>query len=65
MNDFSLSFFVGVCVGGLLMALIAIVTFTPEEVWERQAIKRGYALYCPQDGKFAWAGECKEKESQQ
>lgn len=23
-----------------------------------QAIQRGYALYCPTDGDFAWKGEC-------
>lgn len=28
---------------------------------ETQAISRGYALHCPDDGKFAWVGECDEK----
>lgn len=23
-----------------------------------QAIERGYALHCPQEGEFAWKGEC-------
>lgn len=27
-----------------------------------QAIERGYALYCPHDGEFAWKGECEEEE---
>jgi hypothetical protein len=27
--------------------------------YEEQAINRGYALYCPKDGEFAWKGECK------
>lgn len=27
---------------------------------QQQAIERGYALYCPKDGKFAWKGECNE-----
>lgn len=27
---------------------------------ETQAISRGYALYCPDNGKFAWVGECDE-----
>jgi hypothetical protein len=27
---------------------------------QQQAIERGYALYCPKDGKFAWKGECDE-----
>lgn len=25
---------------------------------ETQAISRGYALHCPDDGEFAWVGEC-------
>ena len=29
---------------------------------ETQAIERGYAIYCPVDGEFAWLGECKENE---
>lgn len=28
---------------------------------EKEAISRGYGLYCPADGKFAWVGECDEK----
>lgn len=27
--------------------------------FERQAIKRGYALYCPKSGDFAWKNGCK------
>ena len=26
--------------------------------YRSQAIERGYALYCPNDGAFAWKGEC-------
>lgn len=25
---------------------------------QHQAIERGYALYCPTTGDFAWKGEC-------
>lgn len=25
---------------------------------EEQAIERGYAIYCPVNGKFAWKNEC-------
>lgn len=28
---------------------------------QNQAISRGYGLYCPNDGKFAFVGECYEK----
>jgi hypothetical protein len=27
---------------------------------QAEAIERGYASYCPQDGRFAWKGECDE-----
>ena len=27
---------------------------------EAEAIRRGYALHCPQTGEFAWKGECDE-----
>jgi len=26
--------------------------------YKAQAIERGYALYCPADGAWAWKGEC-------
>lgn len=29
---------------------------------QKQAIERGYALYCPADGEFAWKGECEEEQ---
>lgn len=25
---------------------------------KQQALDRGYALFCPKDGRFAWKGEC-------
>ena len=28
---------------------------------QHQAIERGYALYCPRNGEFAWVGECEQK----
>lgn len=31
-------------------------TTTPD--WQREAIQRGFALYCPGNGEFAWKGEC-------
>ena len=29
-----------------------------EEAFKSQAIERGYALYCPTNGVWAWEGEC-------
>lgn len=42
------------------VGLLFIVSpfFTPNSYWEAEAIERGYALYCPLDGEFAWKGEC-------
>ncbi len=28
------------------------------------AIERGYAIHCPDDGDFAWVGECRDKENE-
>jgi len=32
-----------------------------EQEIERQAIKRGFAIHCPLDGKFGWIDECEEE----
>ena len=52
--------FVVVLVGGLT-ALIVMLSH-PEPDLHRQAIERGYGLYCPMDGEFAWVGECEETD---
>lgn len=31
--------------------------------YRTEAIERGYAQYCPQNGSFAWVGECDLVES--
>lgn len=31
--------------------------------WQAEAIERGYALYCPADGEFAWVGECEDLQT--
>ena len=28
---------------------------------QKEVISRGYALYCPDNAKFAWVGECDEE----
>ncbi len=30
------------------------------DVYKAQAVKRGYAQYCPDDGAWAWKGECEK-----
>ncbi|CAB4166670.1 hypothetical protein UFOVP847_44 [uncultured Caudovirales phage] len=47
--------FFGFCFG----ALFAVVSWgITNDVWERDAVDRGLALYCPTDGQWAWNGEC-------
>ena len=31
-----------------------------KEWYRTDAIERGYGLYCPENGDFAWKGECGE-----
>ena len=47
-------FMVGVSVGFSGTSVLLSHTF------RGAAIERGYALYCPMNGKFAWVGECNE-----
>jgi hypothetical protein len=42
---------------GLFIGAIVCYFITSYE-FEKQAISRGYALYCPTNGDFAWNGEC-------
>jgi len=43
-----LGFLLGMIIGSLLEG----------GEYKAQAIERGYALYCPADGDWAWVGEC-------
>ena len=54
------AFFMGIVIGLIGGAAIAIID-DPVNDMKRQAIERGYALYCPADGEFAWKGECEEE----
>ena len=29
-----------------------------ERTYQADAVRLGYALYCPQNGQFAWKGDC-------
>lgn len=46
----------------LTVCIIVLVAFSGVLLGVRsvrhEAISRGYALYCPGDGDFAWKGEC-------
>lgn len=53
----------------LCIVLIAVLLIWADDVidthvqYQTEAIERGYAIYCPQDGKFSWVGECDLVES--
>ena len=47
--------FLGVCFAVLIAVMAWGVTNT---LWKIDAVERGLALYCPNDGEWAWVGEC-------
>lgn len=48
----AVSIFVSFNIGGSLGRTDAT------NIMRTEAISRGYAMYCPDDGEFAWIGEC-------
>ena len=47
--------------GGIMAAAFALFDGEQADILSAQAIERGYALHCPQDGRFAWIGECDDE----
>jgi len=47
--------FLGICFGVLITVMAWGVTNT---LWKIDTVDRGLALYCPNDGQWAWNGEC-------
>ena len=63
MSDFLwfMLMFILLPLGGAAMFIVFTNgTISGEGTMETQAIERGYAIYCPVDGEFAWLGECAE-----
>lgn len=58
MSDIERGFSVGVLGGFVFGAILSVGIVTHH--WKDEAIERGYGLHCPDDGKFAWVGECEE-----
>lgn len=49
----------GAFVGLWLGALIAVISWGVTDTnWRQETVNRGLALYCPNDGEWAWKGEC-------
>lgn len=51
-------------VGGAALLIYVVWSWATEPDWQHEAISRGFALYCPGDGEFAWIGECSEGAGQ-
>lgn len=56
MSDWVLGFILGIIVG-LVVGFIAGVS-EQRARFKQGAIERGYGLYCPTNGDWAWKGEC-------
>jgi len=46
------------CVFGFWIGLLAVTTIQ-NAAWQRDAIARDLAMFCPANGEWAWKGECK------
>jgi hypothetical protein len=55
---------VAASVGCISLLIYIGIAWWLEPDWQRQAISRGYAIYCPGSGEFAWLGECAEPDGQ-
>ena len=57
------SFYAGYIVGAFLTALfgflfVVVPLTSPNRAWQDSVVERGYGLYCPNTGHFAFKGEC-------
>ena len=48
---------IAVVLSGLSLCILFYASTTIVQV-KVDAVERGYALYCPLDGEWAWKGEC-------
>ena len=53
-----IEFSAGLIVGVFGFFAFCVIIATPNSVWQGKVIERGYGLYCPNDGNFAFVGEC-------
>lgn len=46
----------------VLLVIVGIIigAFGMQNTYQKEAIQKGYALYCPDTGEFAWKGECEK-----
>lgn len=55
MTEASVAFWMGIWVG-LMAAIVAWGVTT--STWKADTVERGLAMYCPDNGQWAWNGEC-------
>ena len=53
-----IEFLTGFFIGFFALFSLIVVIATPNSAWQGKVIDRGYGLYCPSDGNFAFVGEC-------
>ena len=56
MANFSYAIIAGFVIGCLMG--LWVMTDAANSMWRSEAIERGYGLYCPNNGQWAWVGEC-------
>jgi hypothetical protein len=42
----------------LSVVVMLLTNVATEQHWKADALERGLAMYCPDDGRWAWNGEC-------
>lgn len=60
-KEFLSASILGVVIGVVVTLVSAEVRY---QRWEAKVIERGYGLYCPTDGEFAFVGECGLEETE-
>lgn len=60
MSDGLALFIVSLAVVGIALLTSVMMVSEEKASIRNEAIQRGYALYCPANGHFAWKGECDE-----
>lgn len=57
-RDMISGYLIGVLTTALAFIFALAVTSSASSDLRREAIDRGYALYCPMTGEWSWRGEC-------
>lgn len=58
MNNDALTY-VFLLVVGMILGCLNVVAIT-QSSWRSDTVERGLAVYCPDNGHWAWKGECEK-----